>query len=199
MALVIRRHVAVENYYAIWIDDLETSRRQTAQDQFDRLIKTLDTMLGHKPDLRKRCSVHFLVNMLEACYFAHTAAVNEVLGTTLTDHAGDCENIPHPKNELKRLAKVVGKSFDEKADGAKIVPKLDLQKILDNPATCRALRTLVAWCWETIGEPRTDRFRLTDGVYWNITAGQLHEWPSTEKSLSLDVEMTYQPSPMPAI
>ena len=51
-------------------------------------------------------SVHFLVNMLEAYYFAHAAATNGVLGTELEDFEGDVESIRHPKNDLKKPARI---------------------------------------------------------------------------------------------
>jgi hypothetical protein len=48
---------------------------------------------------------YFLVNMLEAYYFAHSKAVNMAAGRIVlaNDHEGDVETIPHPKNELKAL------------------------------------------------------------------------------------------------
>lgn len=164
-----------------------------AAEKFQRLRSTIDTMLANEVALRSNASVHFFVNMLEAYYFAHVDAVNEVLAINLAEHAGDCENIVHPKNELKRLAKQAGVPFDERSNGAEIVPKLNLDQILSNPQTCRALRTLVAWCWEAVGETRSEKFRLTDGVYWDITAGQLSDLPAVERISPLAVEESYQP------
>lgn len=183
-----------DSHFAIWLDDLESAHRSEAAGKFSRLRKAVDVMLAKEPKLKPRFSAHLLVNMLEAYYFAQASAVNEVLETTLTNHVGDCENIPHPKNELKRLARAAGKSFDEKADGAKIVPKLDIESILGNPNSCRALRTLVAWCWEALGEARTDRFQLNDGIYWDITARQLCEQPAPDRILPLEQEKPYQPA-----
>lgn len=193
IVLAMRRFVAKDNNHAIWIDDLESARRQTAQSHFDRMKKALDTIIGHQANLRSRCSVHFLVNMLEAYYFAQASIVNEVLGTTLADHVGDCENISHPKNELKRLAKASDRTFDETTDGAKIVPKLDLQAILSNPLNHCALRTLVAWCWEAIDEPRTNTFQLLDGLYWDVTSRQLQLSPRSDRTLPLGDENPYSP------
>lgn len=83
------------------VDDLEHDRRGAIRDVFARYRTALDTMLS--PAQRARASVHFLVNMLEAYYFADADAVNAVLNTNLADHAGDVEEIRHPKNELKAL------------------------------------------------------------------------------------------------
>lgn len=192
-AKIRRWLVDSSDHSAIWIDDLESSERSAAAEKFARLRKTAEEMLSRMPEQLKRFSVHFLVNMLEAYYFAQTEAVNAVLGTDLHDHAGDCENIVHPKNELKRLANQAGVAFDERSNGAEIVPKLDLDHILSNPQTCRALRTLVAWCWQAIGEPRSDKFRLADGVYWDITAAQLSDLPPAEQRGPLAAEESYQP------
>ena len=60
-----------------------------------------------------KVAVHFLVNMLEAYYFADSKAVNGVLGTDLEDFEGDVETIRHPKNDLKRRHA----PFDEKEHG----------------------------------------------------------------------------------
>lgn len=193
IAYDIRRHVKNVDCFAIWIDDIESDCRASAEAKLHRLTHAMDVVIGTETAPRRRCSAHFLVNMLEAYYFAHIDAVNEVLAMNLAEHAGDCENIVHPKNELKRLANQAGVAFDERSNGAEIVPKLNLDHILSNPQTCRALRTLVAWCWEAIGEPRSDKFRLTDGVYWDITAGQLSDLPSVERIGPLAAEESYQP------
>lgn len=194
-----------ESHYAIWLDDLESASRPDAARKFERMRKAVDTMLSKSELLKPRFAVHFLVNMLEAYYFAHTSVVNAVnfqrdevetpVYLQLQDHAGDCENLVHPKNELKRLVANIGRgfSFDETLDGTVIVHRLDLDRILGSPATCRSLRTLVAWCWETIGEPRAERFRLTDGVYWNATAGQLQVQPPQEYIGPLGDEEAFTP------
>ena len=49
----------------------------------DRYRRVLDTILSSSQS--RRASVHFLVNMLEAYFFAHSDAVNSVLGTNLDD------------------------------------------------------------------------------------------------------------------
>lgn len=205
VAYDIRRHVATTNHYAIWIDDLESDSRADAVGKVGRLTRALNVVMGKRQDLRERCSAHMLVNMLEAYYFAHTDAVNgvnlnrrgdgEEIFLDLKDHAGDCENITHPKNELKKAAKSLdrGVTFDEVTHGGEIVRSLDLERVLSDPTRCRALRTLVAWCWEAIGEPRDERFRLSDGVYWDVTAPQLRIPPSAEQIGPLSEEEPYRP------
>jgi hypothetical protein len=95
--------------------------------------------------------------------------VNEVLGTTLVDHAEDVETIPHPKNLLKRLAS----GFHEKKHGKLIVPRLDLRHILSRPDTCASLRTMFAWCTKALGKPFSEEYRLQDGKYNAMTSSQL--------------------------
>ncbi len=191
IALVIRRHVADADRYALWIDDLESDSRANAQPKLERLTRALDVVIGKWPSLRERCSAHCLVNMVEAYYFLHADAVTSVLKVDFKEHDGDCENLRHPKNELKRLA---GRgNFDEKEHGGQIVGRLDLDRILADPARCRALRTLVAWCWEAIGEPRGERFRLSDGVYWDVTAPQLRIPPPAGQIGPLAAEEPYRP------
>ena len=106
--------------------------------------------------------------MLEAYYFADSAATNRALGQSVLaqDHDGDVEEIPHPKNELKRIHP----GFDERAHGALIVPGLDLDHVLDRPETCRFLRSLFGWCVERMSAScevhdaeLPSRFRLVDG------------------------------------
>ncbi|MEG5163173.1 DUF4276 family protein [Microcoleus sp. AT3-A2] len=64
--------------YVLLLDDLEHNRTDQAQQIFERYRNALDPILH---DQKHRASVHFLVNMLEAYYFADAATVNAVLGT----------------------------------------------------------------------------------------------------------------------
>lgn len=192
IGLEIRRWLSRSDlHYAIWIDDLESAMRSFATQKFERLRTAGDTMLTPVPECKDRYGVHFFVNMLEAYYFADIDAVNSALNLALQPHAGDCENIRHPKNELKRL--VSPRAFDEIKDGVRIVSLLDLDKVLDNPVHCRALRTLIAWCWEAKGLERGDRFRLADGQYWDVTVGQLVTRPPEQQIGSLGEETGYLP------
>ncbi len=182
VALEIRRHVSrSEDNCAIWIDDLEDDRRANAKDELSRLLTAIDQIVGVNPGWRARCSAHFMVNMLEAYFFGDVETVNSVLGTALTDHVGDCENIRHPKNELKHAAKQlgVGRKFDEMTHGVEIAKKIDLAQVLSKPQCCRALRTLVTWCTQMIGEPTADRFQIPTGVFWDVTVDQLREKPAS--------------------
>ena len=90
-------------HLVVLVDDLEHDRCPQVQQVFDRYRQALDTMLA--PSQRARAAVHFLVNMLEAYYFADAAAVNAVLALhpPLEDYADDVENIRHPKDELKKI------------------------------------------------------------------------------------------------
>ena len=114
----------------------------------------LDTILD-PVGWKTRASVHFLVNMLEAYYFADAAAINGVLGTELIDFEGDVETIRHPKNDLKKLSP----GFDEVEHGRLILERLDVIHVLSNPSTCRSLRTLFGWCSKAIGREFTDVYR----------------------------------------
>ena len=97
MGLPARRYLAEQDTFVILVDDLEANRAPHAAEIFRRYRKALDAILLGPQE--SRASVHFLVNMLEAYYFADTNAINEVLGTNLLDYEGDVETIRHPKTE----------------------------------------------------------------------------------------------------
>ena|ERR1051326_1165579 len=129
-------------HFVILIDDAEAARRPILDKVFHRYRIALDTML--LPEERSRAAVHFLANMVESYYFAHSQAVNNALGAQVLngDYSGDVEEIGHPKNDLKQRHP----SFDEKADGEEIAANLDLNHILNDPKACAFLRALFAWC-----------------------------------------------------
>lgn len=166
-------------HFVILVDDLEYARRTQVQPIFKRYREALDTMLTAKQ--QRRASVHFLVYMLEAYYFAHTNAVNTVLELNhpLKDYEGDVETIRHPKNELKKLFH----GFDEVEDGGKILDHLDVAHILDEPNACASLRTLFAWCVKVLAQYANQeyyqalaletKYHLDDGILSEITKGQL--------------------------
>ena len=81
------------------------------------------------------------MNMLEAYFFADIETVNQVLGTNLEEHEGDVEEIRNPKAELKGHYP----GYDEKADGTRIVQRLDIPRVLSRKETCASLRTMLAW------------------------------------------------------
>lgn len=163
------------NRFLILIDDVEHPRRPQIDQVFARYRLALDTMLG---DFEKsRVAVHFLANMLEAYYFANSSAVNQALGAAVlaSDYGGDVEEIPHPKNQLKGLFR----EFDEKDDGAKIVPLLDLDHVLNKPETCAFLRSLFGWCVARLNESAEQweadlsvRYQLERGIQEPLTRDQ---------------------------
>ncbi len=180
IGLPARRHLNGHPcHFVILIDDLEYDRREQAQPIFDRYQKTLDAVLTDEQ--QHRASVHFLVYMLEAYYFAHAEALNAVLDVRppLQDYEGDVEAIRHPKNDLKYLYP----GFNEVGDGGKIVARLDIEYVLARPETCASLRTLFAWCVKVLKQyPNqeyresllwVDKYRLDDGILSGITKAQL--------------------------
>jgi Domain of unknown function (DUF4276) len=163
--LFLQKH---KGSHVLLIDDLEGDRVSHVKAVYDRYRLLLDTML--RPlGLQDRVSVHFLVNMLEAYYFAHAKAINEVMGTDWGDYEGDVETITHPKKLLK--AKIAG--FHEIKHGEGIVRRLDLRHILSRPETCASLRTIVAWCVRALGRPFGPDFRLADGQLFPVTRDQV--------------------------
>jgi hypothetical protein len=160
--------------YVILIDDLEADRGPHANLVFQRYRNALDTFLS--PLGKENCaSVHFLVNMVEAYYFADASAINEVCGTTLQDHQGDVEEIRHPKNDLKAIRP----GFREIEHGMQIMRRLDMEHVLSNPQTCRSLRALFGWCAKAIGRPFDDTYQLRNGEYWDVTRGQIDWLPGS--------------------
>lgn len=160
-------------HFVLLIDDLEYSRRDQALEVFNLYRTVLDTVLN---TLKHRASVHFLVNMLEAYYFADAQAINAVLGTSLSDYGGDVETIRNPKSNLRQMHS----SFREIDDGGRILDQLDIEHVLSRPDTCASLRTLFAWCVEILAQyPNFDRanfdnkYRLHDGILSVITKPQL--------------------------
>lgn len=162
--------------YLILLDDLEHERSEQAYAVFQRYRQALDTILTDEQ--RPRAAVHFLVNMLEAYFFAHTDAVNTVLDLDppLTDYAGDVETIRHPKGNLKKLVA----AYHEVKHGGEILDLLDVEYVLSRPETCASLRALFAWCMAVLQAryafPDTLEMpdcRLEDGILSVITGPQL--------------------------
>ena len=87
-------------HFVLLIDDLEYDRRNQSQQVFDRYREALNTL----PNILKhRASVHFMVYMLEAYYFADAQAIKTVLGNSLADYERDVETIRNPKSDLREL------------------------------------------------------------------------------------------------
>jgi hypothetical protein len=154
------------NSFVLLVDDLEGDRASQIVDVFGRYRDVLDRMLG---PLRHRASVHFLVNMLEAYFFADARAVNEVLDLGWQDYAEDVETIRHPKNDFKNSFR----GYDEIEHGRQILARLDVPRVLSRPETCASLRTMFAWCARALGEPQTDLFQLVQGRYNPVTRPQI--------------------------
>ena len=161
-----RRFLSSETDFVILVDDLEASRAGEITQVFDRYRLALDTILR---DQAHRASVHFLVNMLEAYYFADAQAVNGVLGTQIEDYEGDVETIRNPKGRLKQLHQ----GFDEVEHGCQILDKLRAAHVLSRRETCASLRTMFAWICRIIGETEGEAYQLSEGRYSDVTRGQL--------------------------
>jgi hypothetical protein len=172
IGLPARDFLRTPGSYVVLVDDLESARAPQAAEVFSRYRHAFDTILV-QPELKARSSVHFMVMMIEAYYFAHSAAINKVFGTNLQDEVEDVETMPHPKNKLKGIAR----HFDEIEHGKAIVQQLDLAHVLARPETCASLRTLVAWCQKAKGVPFGDEFCLANGRLSEVTKAQLDALP----------------------
>ena len=160
-------------HFVILIDDLEYGRRDQALLVFDRYRTAFDIALKAS---KHRASVHFLVYMLEAYYFADTQAIKAVLGTSLPGRDDDVETIRNPKSDLRQMYP----SFGEIDDGGRILDQIDVEHVLSHPDTCASLRTLFAWCvkvLETYSDHDCadfyDKYKLHDGKLSEITRTQL--------------------------
>ncbi len=178
IGLPARRHLQSDDCnFVLLIDDLENERREQAQQVFDRYRLTLDTILNTE-QMKKRASVHFLVNMLEAYYFGDANAINQALGLEppINDHPGNVEDIRNPKGQLKTLFQ----GFNEIEHGGMILERLNVERVLSKPETCAWLRTLFAWCVKVIKQNPSyqdfvspDDYCLGNGVLSDITKRQL--------------------------
>lgn len=166
IGLWARGYLSQPDRFLLLVDDLEGDRMPKVAEVFRRYRNAFDTLLGEN---KARAAVHFLVNMLEAYFFANTATVNRILGTNLANFDGDVETIRHPKNDLKRTSA----GYREIVDGERIVREIDLEFVLSNPQTCSSLRTMIAWCVKALGRSFGERFRLSDGTYFAITQPQI--------------------------
>ena len=123
------------------IDDLENISEEEAKGTFKRYRDALNS--GLNDELRRRAAVHFLVNMLEAYFFAHVEALNTALELEppLAADDGDVEAIRHPKGNLKQIFP----AYRETEHPGLILNWLDLGVVLSNPNHCASLRTCVKW------------------------------------------------------
>lgn len=145
LALRARRFLRKKSCrYVIVIDDLERKRVDQANDVYQHYRTALDNEKILSPQERQRSAVHFLVNMLEAYFFADPQAVNKALkpAILLQELDGDVEKIGNPKAVLKEHCK----KYREIQDSGKVLNTISLTRVLENPECCKSLRTLVAWC-----------------------------------------------------
>ena len=167
-------HVNQSDYhFVLLIDDLEYSRKDQAHEVFERYQDALNALPNTS---RHRASVHFMVYMLEAYYFADAQAIKAVLGIDLADHKADVETIRNPKSNLRQMHP----SFDVIDDGGKILNQIDIKHVLSYPDACASLRTLFAWCVKVLAEcsnydcaDLTDKYKLRDGIMSVVTGPQL--------------------------
>ena len=172
IGLPSRKFLSSDGRFVLLIDDLEPKRSKDIQWVCDRYRRALDSVLTENQ--ARRASVHFLVNMLEAYYFADTQAVNAVLGTDLDDFEGDVETIRNPKSELKGLCP----GFNEREHGRLIVERLNVLHVLSRADACCSLRTIFAWSYTAIEEPDCEIRPLLDGCHNEITKGQIDALPA---------------------
>ncbi|MBF0477378.1 MAG: DUF4276 family protein [Deltaproteobacteria bacterium] len=162
--------------FVILVDDLERDREALADKVFERYRDALVMIL--KKEQRFRVAVHFLVNMLEAYFFADAACLNSGLNLNppVEDYDGDVEDIPHPKNKLRSIHP----GYDEMEGGGKILSCLDLEHVLSRSDTCAYLRTMFAWCLKVMERNPyfdqagySEKYRLRDGILSHTTDIQL--------------------------
>ena len=162
-----RRFLGSDDSCVLLVDDLEADRSHQRKETFDRYRLALDTILV--PSQACRASVHFLVNMLEAYFFADSAAVNSLLGTELDDYEGDVETIRNPKAWIKQMHpeyKVVD-------DGCRIVGRLSGPHVLSRTDACSSLRTMFAWVHKAVGEPESEIGQSLAGRLDDVTKEQI--------------------------
>ena len=157
--------------FVLLVDDLEADRSDQRQEIFDRYRRALDTIVRSQAC---RASVHFLVNMLEAYFLAHSAAVNSVLGTSLNDYEGDVETIRNPKARLKE----VHQGYKVVDDGCRIISRLSVPHVLSRRDSCSSLRTMFAWVHKAAGEPESEVGQFLAGRYSDVTGAQIGALPA---------------------
>lgn len=124
--------------FLILIDDLEHDRRGQVESIFNLYRESLDKLLQDRE--KQRVAVHFLVNMLEAYFFADPGALAQALGLEVA-HSGDVEEIQHPKNLLKQHFP----NYREREHSGQILKYLNLHQVLADPTTCSWLRSCTSW------------------------------------------------------
>lgn len=166
IGLTARQFLASDDSFVLLVDDLEADRSTCVQETFDRYRSVLDNILRSQS---RRASVHFLVNMLEAYYFADSNAVNSILDINLDDYEGDVETIRNPKGRMKSLCP----GFDVVEDGCQIIGRLSTRHVLSRGDACSSLRTMFAWVYKALGEPESVISQLLAGPYNDVTKAQI--------------------------
>ncbi len=162
----------------ILIDDLEEDSKNEADEKFSRYRDAFDLALNDK---KGRASVHFLVNMLEAYFFADPDALNKALKLEppVDKYDGDVETIRHPKNRLKKIFS----DYRETEHPGLILDSLNLDIVLENPQYCSSLRTCIKWIVDQLKNyPNSqeleallefeERFNLKIGELYRVTSNQ---------------------------
>lgn len=181
IAAPARRYIQANPCHRVLlIDDLEGISEADAIATFNRYRQALDSGLGEK---KNRASVHFLVNMLEAYFFADSNALNQTLQLEppVSPYDGDVETIRHPKGKLKQIFP----AYKETEHPGLILDSLDLDVVLAKPKYCASLRTCIKWIVDQIdiGLDSTvkpdftscnfdDRFHFTEGQLYTVTTNQ---------------------------
>jgi hypothetical protein len=172
IALRVRAELQGNLDFVILVDDLEQSRREQVEAVIDRYSAAGKLLL--KVDEKHRFSVHLLINMMEAYFFADPQAVEQVLGVKVVSPDTDVEDIGHPKSVLKEQS---GGVYDERDHAPQLLGALNLETVLGCPTTCRSLRTLVSWCVRAKKQLPSDRFCLAGGELYKPTSWQIEELP----------------------
>lgn len=133
-----------EDTYLLLIDDLESSGRASVEEIFKNYRRAVDLLLAAEE--KSRTAVFFLVNMLEAYFFADPEAIHRALGIQAEISVGDVEKIRNPKSRLAMQYP----GYRETEDGGRILEQLDLFKVLENPKHCAWLRSCIDWVYRSL-------------------------------------------------
>ncbi len=133
-----------QNRFLIFIDDGERARAATIGEVFADYRSTITALLPEAQ--HPRVAVHFLVNMIEAYYFADPERASEALGWSIPRIGGDPEEIRNPYSDLIEAAGRLGKDYGKKREtGERVLARIRLEEILKNPEHCGWLRAAVRW------------------------------------------------------
>ncbi len=100
IGLKARKYFAEGYNFVVLIDDLEQNRVEEAGAVYDRYRAAFDVMLSPL-QFQARASVHFLVNMLEAYYFADAPVVNVPSGPVWRSSMATSRRFPTQKTSSR--------------------------------------------------------------------------------------------------